>query len=166
MARYRFPWAPTAAVMSVLLVSSGCSRPAEAPPAATGASPTSTSGSPVAQTPAGGEDLLALIPTPANTVKTRGPDTLADNGIHRYFEVSGAPTDVMTAFKTALEGKGWAVTTVTSSSDGEGGGATFTGNNGGVYGVFDGGGYQSTTYLEVCLWPTKPANPNCEHGTR
>jgi hypothetical protein len=32
--------------------------------------------------------------------------------------------------------------------------------------VFDGGGYQSNTYIDVCTWPTKPANPNCRRGER
>ena len=41
------------------------------------------------------------------------------------------------------------------------GGATYTGTHGDAYGVFDGGGYQNTTYLDVCAWPSKPANPNC-----
>lgn len=97
-------------------------------------------------------------------MSTYGPDPLADSGVHQKFKVNGVPTEVMGTYKTALEGKGWQVSTVTSSSDGDGGGATLTGTRGDVYGVFDGGGYQSTTYIEVCLWPTKPTNPNCRHG--
>ena len=107
--------------------------------------------------------LQALVPTPAGTAQTYGPDTLADNGIHLSFKVKGSPTDVVTAYRAALEGKGWAVTTIVSSDGGPGGGggATYTGTHGDNYGVFDGGGYGTETYLNVCAWPAKPAQPNC-----
>ena len=90
------------------------------------------------------------------------------NGIHMYFQVNGSPNDVMgPAYKTALEGKGWSVTTiVTSGGGGGGGGATYTGTNGKAYGVFDGGGFNTTTYIDVCTWPSKPSNPNCSRGDR
>lgn len=77
--------------------------------------------------------------------------------------MTGSPTDVVAAYKTALEGKGWAVTTIVSSDGGPGGGggATYTGTHGDNYGVFDGGGFGTETFLNVCAWPTKPAQPNC-----
>lgn len=154
-----------AAGLVVGLVAAGCSRTAEAPPAATTASATAEAGaSSAAQAPPGGGDLVALVPTPANTTSTKGPDPIADNGIHRYFKIDGKPMEVMDAYRTALEGKGWKVSTLSSSEDEDGGGATLAGNNGEVYGVFDGGGYMSTTFLEVCTWPTKPADPSCRHG--
>lgn len=107
--------------------------------------------------------LQALVPTPAGTAQTWGPDTIADNGIHLSFKVTGSPTDVVAAYKTALEGKGWAVTTIVSSDGGPGGGggATYTGTHGDNYGVFDGGGFGTETFLNVCAWPSKPAQPNC-----
>lgn len=146
------------AAMSVGLVFSGCSRAAETstPPAGT---TTAT------QTPAAGADFKTLVPTPANTATSKGPDSIADNGIHQYFQVNGVPNDVMAAFKTALEGKGWEVSTIVSSGGGGGGGATYIGTHGDAYGVFDGGGYKDTTYIDVCTWPVKPANPNCQRGT-
>ena len=58
----------------------------------------------------------------------------------------------MSAYKDALQGKGWALTTIISSSGGGGGGATYTGTHGEAYGVFDGGGYADTTYIDVCTW--------------
>lgn len=146
-----------AALAAVGLVVSGCTKTAEKPPAATSASP-------AASAPAAEGDLTLLVPVPANTTTNRGPDPLADNGAHRYFEVSGSPADVMAAFKTALEGKGWQVTTASSGERGEGGGATFTGTLGDVYGVFEGGGYETTTYIDACTWPTKPADPQCRDG--
>jgi hypothetical protein len=105
-----------------------------------------------------------LVPAPAGTQTTKGPDSIADNGIHLRFQVSGAPADVMNAYKAALGTKGWEVTTVMTSGGGGGGGATYTGTNGAAYGVFDGGGYQDKTWVDVCAWPTKPADPNCVRG--
>lgn len=126
---------------------------------------TTTAGSATA-TSANGAQLPSLIPTPANSQVTKGPDNIADNGIHMHYQVNGAPTDVMNAFKSALEGKGWALTTIVTSSGGGGGGATYTGTHGDAFGVFDGGGFNTTTYIDVCAWSSKPANPNCARGDR
>lgn len=164
MAIYRRSGTLMVAALTLGLVASGCSRTAEAPPAATSVSPTATSASPAAQAPAGAPDVASLVPVPAGTEKQRGPEPIADNGTHQYFEVAGAPEATMNAFKTALQAKGWTVATVGSSEHGEGGGATFTGTLADAYGVFKGGGYQSTTYIDVCVWPSKPAKPDCDHG--
>jgi hypothetical protein len=102
-------------------------------------------------------DLQSSIPTPANTQRTDGPDPIQENGIHLHFLVNGSPSDVMGAYNTALQGKGWAVTVASSS----GGGATYTGSNAGTYGVFTGGGYGNTTDVDACAWPTKPSNTDC-----
>jgi hypothetical protein len=106
------------------------------------------------------------VPTPANSQATKGPDRIADNGIHLHFQVNGSPSDVMSAYKAALQGKGWAVTTIVTSAGAGGGGATYTGTNGNAYGVFDGGGFNTSTFIDVCAWPAKPANPNCPRGER
>lgn len=117
--------------------------------------------------PVDSAQLPSLVPTPADTQSTKGPDSIPNNGIRLHYQVNGAPNDVLNAFKSALESKGWVVTTiVTSDGPGGGGGATYTGTNGSAYGVFDGGGYNSTTYLDVCAWPEQPANPNCTRGDR
>ncbi|ODR20353.1 hypothetical protein [Mycolicibacterium porcinum] len=127
-----------------------------------------TTTAPAATTTAagGGEALASLLPTPADVQQTKGPDDIADGGIHLHYQVNGSPNDVMTAYKNALQGKGWALTTIISSSGGGGGGATYTGTHGDAYGVFDGGGYANTTYIDVCTWAAKPANPNCSRGDR
>lgn len=111
-----------------------------------------------------GADLRSLIPTPAGTTRTDGPDAIHDNGIHLHFLVNGSPTDVMNAYKTALEGARWSVTVVSSGGGGQGGGATYTAINGASYGVFSGGGVGATTDVNACAWPTQPANPDCGHS--
>lgn len=167
--RRGFPAVATVAV-AIALTGTACSTsdsgskaPEPASSAPTTASPASTTAS---AAPVGADKLPSLVPTPANSQKTKGPDTIADGGIHLYFQVNGSPTDVMNAYKAALEDKGWEVTTMVTSGGQGGGGATYTGTNGSAYGVFDGGGYNATTYLDVCAWPAKPANPNCSRGDR
>ena len=125
---------------------------------------TAASSSAAAASPVDSATLPTLVPAPAGTQTTKGPDSIADNGIHLRFQVSGAPADVMNAYKAALGTKGWAVTTVKTSGGGGGGGATYTGSNGAAFGVFDGGGYQDKTWVDVCAWPSKPADPNCVRG--
>jgi hypothetical protein len=163
-----------AVAMAIGLVASACSGSntgtqttgvTTSTASSTSAAATTTSPATATTTPSGNAQLQSLIPTPANSQQTKGPDGIPDGGIHLHFQVNGSPTDVMDAYKTALEGKGWSVTTiVTSSNGGGGGGATYTGTQGDAYGVFDGGGFASTTYVNVCTWPSKPSNPNCSRG--
>jgi hypothetical protein len=106
-------------------------------------------------------DLPSLIPAPANTQRTDGPKSVQSGGTQLHFLVNGSPADVMNAYKSDLEGKGWTVTVERSDGGGGGGGATYTGTNGGAYGVFVGGGYGNTTDVNSCAWPSKPSNTNC-----
>ncbi|WP_163694411.1 hypothetical protein [Mycolicibacterium sarraceniae] len=144
-----------ALAMAVGLTGTACSGSDSGKSSASSAS-TSASAAPVAA-----DKLPGLVPTPANTKDTKGPDSIADNGIHLHFEVGTAPTDAMAGFKAALTDMGWAMTTIVTSGGPGGGGATYTGTNGAAYGVFDGGGFNTTTFINVCVWPTKPADPNC-----
>ena len=121
---------------------------------------TATSAAPAMTGPAS-VDLQTLIPTPASSQRTDGPEPIQDSGIHKHFLVNGSPTEVMDAYKAALEGAGWTLTVERSGGGGGGGGATYTGTNGGAYGVFVGGGYGATTDVNSCAWPSKPSNTNC-----
>lgn len=134
----------------------------------TAASSATTATSPTAATSpnASSASLPSLIPTPANSEQTRGPDPLSDDGIHLYFLVNGASKDVMNAYKAAFEDKGWSVETIVTSGGAQGGGATYTATRGNAYSVIDGGGFESTTYIDVCAWPSKPAEPVCTRGGR
>ena len=110
--------------------------------------------------------LQPLMPTPANTQLTDGPAAIPDDGIHMHFWVTGSAPDVLAAYKTALEHKGWAVTVVSSEGWQGAGSATYTATRGTTYGVFSGGGNGDRTDLQACAWPSKPANPNCGGGNR
>jgi len=140
-------YALAAAAMAIGLVGSAC-----------GSSPNSAT---TTTSPASATQLQSLIPTSANTQRTDGPTSIPDSGIHMHFLVNGGGTDVLGAYKTALEGKGWTVTVLSSGGWGPSGGATYTGTQGNTYGVFGGGGNGSTTDVSACAWPSKPANPNC-----
>jgi len=144
-----------ALAVAVGLTGTACSSSDSSKSSSSSAS-TTASAAPVAP-----DQLPGLVPTPANSQETKGPDSIADNGIHLNFKVNGSPSDVMDGFKAALKDKGWDVTTIVTSVGAGGGGATYTGTNGAGYGVFDGGGFNTTTFINVCVWPTKPADPNC-----
>ncbi len=174
MTRHRlvFTGAAIATGMAIGLLASACGGSSDSgttktetetvTASATAGATTTTSGTPEATSP-GGTDLQSLIPTPANTRQTDGPDSIAENGIHEHFEVNGSPQGVMDSYKAALEGKGWSLTVENSGGGGGGGGATYTGSNGDAYGVFTGGGYGDTTDIEACVWPSKPSNTDCDN---
>lgn len=109
----------------------------------------------------GGTELQSLIPAPADSQRADGPHAIQENGVHKRFLITGAPMDVMAAYKTALEGAGWTVTVERSGGDAGGGGATYTGTNDGAYGVFDGGGHGTTAAIDSCVWPSQPTNSQC-----
>ena len=165
-----------AAAMAIGLVTAGCSSSPNSGSTATvattaGSTSTSTSTTINATTTTSqaaattsataNTDLQALIPTPANTQRTDGPDSIQENGIHDHFLVNGSPGAVMDSYKTALQGTGWSLTVQSSGGGGGGGGSTYTGTNGNAYGVFTGGGYGSTTDIDACAWPSKPSNSDC-----
>jgi hypothetical protein len=148
----RNTYALVAAATAIALTATACNS-----------SPNSTTNTAL---PANAAQLQSLIPTPANTQRTDGPAAIPGNGIHVHFVVNGSSTDVLDAYKTALEGKGWAVTVVSSGGWSGAGGATYTATQGDTYGVFSGGGSASTADVSACAWPSKPANPNCGGGSR
>ena len=169
MRRYTGILATTALVVG--LVAAACSSSPQSSTTTTPSATTTTTSAPVPTsspapptTTAGSRDLQSLIPTPANSQRTDGPDSIHDNGFHKHFLVNGAPTDVMGGYKTALEGAGWSLTVRNSGGAGGGGGATYTGTNGDAYGVFTGGGYGGTTDVNACAWPAKPSDTDCGSG--
>lgn len=149
-------------VAATALAGTACSSSDSGTTASSSSSSSSSVASATSAVAADSGQLSSLVPTPENSNVTKGPDSLADNGIHLFFQVTGAPADVMNAYKAALEAKKWTVTTVSTSD----GGATYTGTNGAAYSVVDGGGYQDKTYIDVCAWPAKPADPNCKRSDR
>ena len=150
------------AAMVIGLAASACSSGSTDPGAIATTTAAASSEAITTSPAAAGADLQALIPQPVNTQQTKGPDKIPDGGIHLQFQVGAAPNDGMAAYKALLAEKGWDLTTIVTSGSGSGGGgATYTGTHGDAYGVFDGGGFDTTTYINVCAWPSKPLDPNC-----
>ncbi|WP_445169421.1 hypothetical protein ACTXG7_08925 [Mycolicibacterium sp. Dal123E01] len=149
-------WVAAALAVAVGMTGTACSNSDSSGKSGTSSASATTNAAPVSA-----DKLPSLVPTPENSKGAPGPENIADNGIHLHFEVNGSPKVVMDAYKAALTDKGWAVTTIVTSINEGGGGATYTGTNGAAYGVFDGGGFNTTTFVTVCVWPTKPADPNC-----
>jgi len=155
------------AAAAIGLVATACSsspNSGTATSTSAGASKTVTASVSQATTTSSNTDLQSLIPVPANTQRTDGPDSIKENGIHLHFLVNGAPVDVMGAYKTGLQGKSWSLIVDSSSGGGGGGGATYTASNGNAFGVFSGGGWGSTTDIDACAWPSKPSDNSCGHG--
>jgi hypothetical protein len=105
--------------------------------------------------------LRSLIPTPATTNRTDGPDPIHDGGIRSHFFVNGSGTDVMSAYKTALLNTNWTLIVDRPRGGPGGGGATYTARNGNAFGVFTGGGFGGTTDIDACAWPSAPADKDC-----
>lgn len=155
-----------AAAVAIGLVASACGGSSDSGTTKTEtetvtASATTSAAAPEATSTPGSTDLQSLIPTPANTVRSDGPDSINDNGIRTHFEVNGSPQSVMDSYKSALEGKGWSLSVENAGGGGGGGGATYRGTNGDAYGVFIGGGYGGTTDINACAWPSKPSHAHC-----
>jgi hypothetical protein len=89
--------------MAIGLVASACSSPPHSTTTTTGATTATPQGT-ATTTTSGSTHLQSLIPAPANSQRTDGPDSIHDNGIHTHFLVNGSPTPVMDAYKSALEG--------------------------------------------------------------
>jgi hypothetical protein len=155
------------AAAAIGLVATACSNsPTSSTATSTSATVSKTVTASVSQattTTTANTDLQSLIPVPANTQRTDGPDSIQENGIHLHFVVNGAPVDVMGAYKTGLQGKSWSLIVDSSSGGGAGGGATYTASNGNAFGVFSGGGWGSTTDIDACAWPSKPSDNSCGH---
>jgi hypothetical protein len=158
MRRHSYSFVAAATAIGLLAAACGNSSHSGTTTTAPTATGTATTTSPAATT-SGGTDLQSLIPSPANTQRTDGPNSVQENGIHTHFLVNGSPNQAMDSYKTALEGKGWSLTV----NDSGGFGATYAGTNGNVYGVFTGGGYGATTDIDACAWPSKPSDTHCGH---
>lgn len=105
--------------------------------------------------------LRSLIPTPATTNRTDGPDPIHDGGIRSHFFVNGSASDVLSAYKAALLSMNWTLIVDSAGGGADGGGATYTARNGNAFGVFTGGGFGSATDIDACVWPSAPADKDC-----
>jgi len=102
------------------------------------------------------DDLLAGLPTIPNSTTIGTGDALPEGQMARY-STAAAPGAVIASYKQALSASGW---TITGGGGGSSGGG-FQATSGSKYLSFNAGGPQGTTYVSVCVWPTKPQDDHC-----
>ena len=107
-----------------------------------------------------GDDLLGDLPAPPNSQMLATKDVAAGGQLAHYM-TSANPVAVINSYAAALPNSGW---TVTSSGGGEsahGGNAGLQATNGPKYLSINAGGPVGTTYVSVCVWPSKPDRDHC-----
>jgi len=110
-------------------------------------------------------NFKSLIPTPANTQRTDSPASVGNTSIHLHFLVNGRQATFWARTRPRSRVRaGWWPSRVQVA--GRTGGATYTATRGNTYGVFSGGGSDSTTDVNARTWPSKPSNRNCGGGHR
>ena len=104
-------------------------------------------------------DLAPACPSSGSPSST---DAIPGGGTHTHYTF--ATTDyasIVTACDSGLRAAGWTVTSTGGGGYGQYGGGGGTATKGSVYGTFDVGSSGSGSYLDVCVWPTRPADTNC-----
>ena len=107
-----------------------------------------------------GDDLLSGLPTPPNS-QTLGTEAISAGGQQASYKTSAAPAAVVAAYKESLPQAGWTVTDAGGSGSSYGGGAGLQATNGPKYLSVNAGGPSGTTFVNVCVWPSKPKNDSC-----
>ncbi len=108
-------------------------------------------------------DLLAGVPE-IGQAEFKAEDAIQEGGRHFFLTSSASPMDVIGSYQSALEAAGW---TIESSGGGGdpfgmfGGGAGLTANDGTRYISVNAGGPGGQTFVDACIWPTKPSDTNC-----
>jgi hypothetical protein len=107
-----------------------------------------------------GDDLLGGLPPPPSSQVLATKDVGAGGQLVHYMS-SANPIAVIESYAQVLPNSGW---TVTSSGGGEsahGGNADLQATNGARYLSINAGGPVGTTYVSVCVWPSKPDRDHC-----
>jgi hypothetical protein len=107
-----------------------------------------------------GDDLLGGLPSPPDGQILRTQD-IASGGQLAHYMTSANPGAVIEAYAQALSASGWTVTSSGESGSEEGGNAGLQATNGAKYLSINAGGPVGTTYVSVCVWPSKPDRDHC-----
>ena len=103
------------------------------------------------------DNLLGGLPALPDSAAI-GTGSASSGGQMARYSTSAAPGAVIESYKQVLSAAGW---TVTGGGGGDRGGG-FQATSGPKYLSFNAGGPQGTTYVSVCVWPTKPQNGHCD----
>jgi hypothetical protein len=104
--------------------------------------------------------LLAGIPNPPNS-KALGAGAISNGGQRASFTTSADPSAVIASYTQILPGSGWTVTGSGGAGSSNGGGAGLQATNGPRYLSINAGGPSGTTYVNICVWPSRPNDDRC-----
>jgi hypothetical protein len=101
--------------------------------------------------------LLTSVAPPPNS-RPLDRQFLPTGGEQATYLTTATPAGVISFYRQILPAGGWTVT----DSDEESGEASLQATNGPKYLALNAGGPTGTTYVKVCVWPTRPSDDRCE----
>ena len=101
--------------------------------------------------------LLTSVPPPPNC-RPLDRQSLPTGGEQATYMTTATPAGVISFYRQILPAGGWTVT----HSDEELGEASLQATNGAKYLALNAGGPTGTTYVKVCVWPTRPSDDRGE----
>jgi hypothetical protein len=101
--------------------------------------------------------LLTSVAPPPNS-RPLDRQSLPTGGEQAIYMTSTTPAGIISFYMQILPAGGWEVT----DSDEESGAASLQATNGTKYLALNAGGPTGTTYVKVCVWPTRPSDNRCE----
>lgn len=107
-----------------------------------------------------GDDLLGGLPAPPNSQMLATKD-IASGGQLAHYMSTANPLAVIDSYAQVLPTSGWTVTSSGGGDSAEGGNAGLQATNGPRYLSINAGGPVGTTYVSVCVWPSKPVRDHC-----
>lgn len=120
--------------------------------------PATTSAAPATTTTAAVANQSAPVLSGATQ---QAQDALAGGGQHVYYVSSEGFGQVVAGYEATLQAAGWTVQGSGGGGYGGYGGGGFTATHGASYLVVNAGGGNGVTHIDVCVWPSRPADDNC-----
>ena len=101
--------------------------------------------------------LLTSVAPPPNS-RPLDRQSLPTGGEQATYLTTATPAGVISFYRQILPAGGWTVT----DSDDELSKVSLQATNGPKYLALNAGGPTGTTYVKVCVWPSRPSDDRCE----